>query len=304
MNAPAPSFSWNVGALPFVWGPLAAPTNAHGLPTSLPFALEISPDTGALVQSPNEKVSGALSRAYSEGSLMVGLMDEEGIGREYAEDFLRFLTSHVPRGALSGMRVLEIGCGTGYLLHRLRLLGADVWGVEPGAHGQAGARKYELPVVRDFFPSNEIRGTFDLVIMYAVLEHLEREVEEAAATLGASRIRTFFSIIAPTLLPAVTTGFALAFARAVGEYGSIVFISGNIRYKTEIAPQLIVEQLEEYNYAGAVALAVVLMVSSFAMLYVTNLNTVGNGAPVLTGPGIINKANAAKIAALAKQGTR
>src|SRR5438128_5199678 len=78
-----------------------------------------------------------------------------------------------------------------------------------------------------------------------VLEHLEREVEEAAATLGAGRIRTFFSIIAPTLLPAVTTGFALAFARAVGEYGSIVFISGNIRYKTEIAPQLIVEQLDE-----------------------------------------------------------
>src|SRR5881394_502507 len=103
-----------------------------------------------------------------------------------------------------------------------------------------------------------------------VLESLEREVEEASATLGAGRLRTFFSIIAPTLLPAVTTGFALAFARAVGEYGSIVFISGNIRYQTEIAPQLIVERLEEYNYPGAVALAVVLMVSSFAMLYVIN----------------------------------
>jgi sulfate transport system permease protein len=111
---------------------------------------------------------------------------------------------------------------------------------------------------------------FAVRTLQPVLEHLEREVEEAAATLGASRIRTFFSIIAPTLLPAVTTGFALAFARAVGEYGSIVFISGNIRYKTEIAPQLIVEQLEEYNYPGAVALAVVLMVGSFAMLYVIN----------------------------------
>ena len=111
---------------------------------------------------------------------------------------------------------------------------------------------------------------FAVRTLQPVLENLEREVEEAAATLGASRIRTFFSIIAPTLLPAVTTGFALAFARAVGEYGSIVFISGNIRYQTEIAPQLIVEQLEEYNYPGAVALAVVLMVSSFAMLYVIN----------------------------------
>lgn len=111
---------------------------------------------------------------------------------------------------------------------------------------------------------------FAVRTLQPVLETLEREVEEAAATLGASRIRTFFSIIAPTLLPAVTTGFALAFARAVGEYGSIVFISGNIRYQTEIAPQLIVERLEEYNYPGAVALAVVLMVSSFAMLYVIN----------------------------------
>jgi sulfate/thiosulfate transport system permease protein len=111
---------------------------------------------------------------------------------------------------------------------------------------------------------------FAVRTLQPVLEHLEREVEEAAATLGSSRIRTFVSIIAPTLLPAIITGFALAFARAVGEYGSIVFISGNIRYKTEIAPQLIVEQLEEYNYPGAVALAVVLMVSSFAMLYVIN----------------------------------
>ena len=111
---------------------------------------------------------------------------------------------------------------------------------------------------------------FAVRTLQPVLEHLEREVEEAAATLGASRIRTFVSIIAPTLLPAIITGFALAFARAVGEYGSIVFISGNIRFKTEIAPQLIVEQLEEYNYPGAVALAVVLMVSSFAMLYVIN----------------------------------
>jgi sulfate transport system permease protein len=111
---------------------------------------------------------------------------------------------------------------------------------------------------------------FAVRTLQPVLEHLEREVEEAAATLGASRIRTFFSIIAPTLMPAIITGFALAFARAVGEYGSIVFISGNIRYKTVIAPQLIVQQLEGYNYAGAVALAVVLMVSSFAMLYVIN----------------------------------
>jgi sulfate transport system permease protein len=103
-----------------------------------------------------------------------------------------------------------------------------------------------------------------------VLENLEREVEEAAATLGASRLRTFFSIIAPTLLPTVITGFALAFARAIGEYGSVVFISGNLPYKTEIAPYLIVMRLEEYDYSGAMALAVVLLVISFLMLAVIN----------------------------------
>jgi sulfate transport system permease protein len=104
-----------------------------------------------------------------------------------------------------------------------------------------------------------------------VLENFEREVEEVAATLGAGRLRTFISVIAPSLLPAVITGFALAFARAIGEYGSIVFISGNLPFKTEIAPYLIVIRLEEYDYAGAMALAVVLLAFSFALLAVINL---------------------------------
>jgi sulfate transport system permease protein len=104
-----------------------------------------------------------------------------------------------------------------------------------------------------------------------VLQNLEREVEEAAATLGASRLRTFLTIIAPTLFPPMLTGFALAFARAIGEYGSIVFISGNKPYKTEIAPYLIVMRLEEYNYNGAIALAVVLLVFSFLLLAGINL---------------------------------
>jgi sulfate/thiosulfate transport system permease protein len=104
-----------------------------------------------------------------------------------------------------------------------------------------------------------------------VLEHLEREVEEAAATLGAGRLRTFISVIAPSLVPALLTGFALAFARAIGEYGSVVFISGNLPYKTEISPYLIVMRLEEYDYSGAIALAVVLLVFSFVLLAIINL---------------------------------
>jgi sulfate transport system permease protein len=104
-----------------------------------------------------------------------------------------------------------------------------------------------------------------------VIENIEREVEEASATLGAGRLRTFVSVIAPSLLPPVITGFALAFARAIGEYGSIVFISGNLPFKTEIAPYLIVIRLEEFDIPGALALAVVLLVFSFVLLAIINL---------------------------------
>jgi sulfate/thiosulfate transport system permease protein len=112
---------------------------------------------------------------------------------------------------------------------------------------------------------------FAVRTLQPVLQNLEREVEEAAATLGAGRLRTFASVIAPSLLPAVLTGFALAFARAIGEYGSIVFISGNLPFQTEIAPYLIVMRLEEYNYSGAIALAVVLLAFSFLLLGAINL---------------------------------
>ena len=104
----------------------------------------------------------------------------------------------------------------------------------------------------------------------SVVDNLEQEVEEAAATLGASRLRTFFQILAPTLFPTVLTGFALAFARAVGEYGSIVFVSGNLPRKTEIVPSLIVYQLEEHNLPAATAIAAVLLLASFAVLSVIN----------------------------------
>ena len=103
-----------------------------------------------------------------------------------------------------------------------------------------------------------------------VLQDLEPELEEAAASLGANRLSTFARVIFPTLWPALATGFALAFARAVGEYGSVVFISGNLPLKTEIAPLLIVTKLEEWDYAGATAIAAVMLVVSFALLLAIN----------------------------------
>ena len=99
-----------------------------------------------------------------------------------------------------------------------------------------------------------------------VLQDLEAELEEAAACLGASRFQTFVRVVGPTLLPAVITGFALAFARGIGEYGSVVFVSGNMPYKTEIAPVLVVARLEEFAYGEAAAIAVVLLAISFTTL--------------------------------------
>jgi len=104
-----------------------------------------------------------------------------------------------------------------------------------------------------------------------VLQDLERELEEAAATLGASRLQTFRRVIAPALMPAVITGFALAFARALGEYGSVVFISGNMPMRTEVLPLLIMAKLEQFDYQGATAIALVMLVVSFAMLFLINL---------------------------------
>lgn len=104
-----------------------------------------------------------------------------------------------------------------------------------------------------------------------VLSDLEVELEEASAALGANRFQTITKVILPILFPALLTGFALAFARGVGEYGSVIFIAGNQPYQTEIAPLLIISRLEEYDYAGATTIAVVMLVISFILLLVINL---------------------------------
>ncbi|WP_242218332.1 sulfate ABC transporter permease subunit CysT [Shinella zoogloeoides] len=104
-----------------------------------------------------------------------------------------------------------------------------------------------------------------------IMEEIDSEVEEAAATLGANRFQTVFRVLLPGLAPAILTGFALAFARGVGEYGSVIFIAGNIPYVSEIAPLLIVIRLEEFNYGAATAIATIMLALSFAMLLVINL---------------------------------
>jgi sulfate transport system permease protein len=103
-----------------------------------------------------------------------------------------------------------------------------------------------------------------------VLEDIDREEEEAAATLGASRGQSFLRVLFPAAWPALLTGFTLAFARALGEYGSVVFISGNLPMKTEILPLLIMAKLEQFDYAGATALALVMLLASFGLIFLIN----------------------------------
>jgi sulfate transport system permease protein len=103
-----------------------------------------------------------------------------------------------------------------------------------------------------------------------ILEDLDAEYEEAAASLGASRSQTFLRVVLPTLLPALMTGFALAFARAVGEYGSVIFIAGNIPMVSEITPLIIITKLEQYDYVGATSVAAVMLVVSFVLLLIIN----------------------------------
>lgn len=112
---------------------------------------------------------------------------------------------------------------------------------------------------------------FSVRMVQPLIVEIDREVEEAAATLGASRARVLRTVLLPSLLPAILTGFALAFARAVGEYGSVIFIAGNMPYVSEIAPLLIIIKLEEFNYAGATAIATIMLALSFTTLLIINL---------------------------------
>ena len=144
-------------------------------------------------------------------------------------------------------------------------------------HGVLGEHLAKLGVKVAFTPLGVTMALTFIGIPFVVrtvqpvLEEIDPDVEEAAAVLGATRFQTFRRVIFPSLLPATLTGFALAFARSLGEYGSVVFISGNMPMRTEITPLLIVTKLEQYDYAGATAIAAVMLLASFGMLLLVNL---------------------------------
>lgn len=157
--------------------------------------------------------------------------------------------------AVSGVALVTLYARTGWIGRWLDPLGIHVAYAVPGII--VALTMIGLPfVVRTVQPA---------------LEDLERETEEAAASLGASNVQTFRRVILPTILPSLLTGFALAFARGVGEFGSVYFIAGNMPMKTEIAPLLILIKLEQFDYVGATAIGVVMLVASFLLLLAINL---------------------------------
>jgi sulfate transport system permease protein len=157
--------------------------------------------------------------------------------------------------AVAGIALTAVYSQNGYLGEKLARLGIKVAFTELGV------------IVALTF----IGIPFVVRTVQPVLEEIDVDVEEAAAVLGASRLQTFWRVLLPGMIPAVLTGFALAFARALGEYGSVVFISGNMPLRTEIVPLLIVTKLEQYDYAGATAIASVMMIAAFMVLFGINL---------------------------------
>jgi sulfate transport system permease protein len=169
--------------------------------------------------------------------------------------------------AVAGIALTTLYAGNGWLGSRLAPLGIKI------AYAPLGV------VVALTF----VGLPFVVRTVQPVLRDLPMAVEEASASLGAGRHQTFFRIIFPELLPAAATGFTLAFARGLGEYGSVIFISGNMPLKTEITPLLIMIKLEEYDYAGAAVIALVFLAISFAALLVVNGLSLRSGRPVRAG---------------------
>lgn len=157
--------------------------------------------------------------------------------------------------AVAGIALTTIYAPNGWLGHPLAALGI-----------KAAYTAFGVTIALTF-----IGLPFVVRTVQPVLEDLDKELEEAAASLGARRWQTFIRVLLPTILPAALTGFAMAFARAVGEYGSVIFIAGNMPMRTEITPLLIITKLQEYDYAGATAIAVAMLVVSFVLLLPINL---------------------------------
>lgn len=212
-------FPYYIGKIPFVYTTNETPNNANGIPNFHDFSIDFDPETGVLTQVENELTGRYLNAAYIEGSKITGHMDDYDLGKMYSNDFLDFLIKK--ENDITGKTVLEIGCGTGYLLNCLKNLGANVTGIEPGEDNHNASHVYDINVISDFFPSDKVKETFDIIIFYNVLEHV-------------SDLNVFLSHVKKHLNPKGRVYFAVPDCGKSIELGDIsMFIHEHIHYFTE-----------------------------------------------------------------------
>lgn len=159
--------------LPFIYELQKTPNNHVGIPNCLPFILTIDTKYNLVKQEYSEIVNANLNKAYQISSILGGNTTEDEAGEAYANSMISFINKTYKK-PLSGIKVLDIGCGTGYLLYKLKKLGCEVYGIEPGQQAKIGIDKYNIPIVIDFFPTDKINHKFDLIISTLVLEHIEK----------------------------------------------------------------------------------------------------------------------------------
>ena len=166
----------NLGPIPFHIGSRDTPHN-DPFPDEFPFAAQFDEKLGVISQIPDSEVVTMLVRAYAAGSQLGTPMNSYGLGKATCEDFLGFMQSALRNPAWSCMRVLEIGCGTGYLLASLKALGADVLGIEPGTNSAIHAEHAGIRVLHQPFETTSLDGQFDLIVHYGVLEHVAEPLD-------------------------------------------------------------------------------------------------------------------------------
>lgn len=163
-------FPYNIGKIPFYYTDLDNPHNPEGIPDFLDFNIDFDRITGTLTQKYDDNIQSLLNKAYSNGSQITGYMDDYEFGEKYTKDFLDFIIKN--EGDIKGCSVLEIGCGTGFLLSLLENMGASVTGIEPGKQAEKGIKKYKINIINDYYPSENIDKKYDIIIFYNVLEHI------------------------------------------------------------------------------------------------------------------------------------
>lgn len=224
---------FQIGSIPFYFSCLDSPHNPDGLPDVFDFS--IREEDGVIKQTPNDRLRELLSIAYKKGSQILE-MNDDGIGKYYADDFLKYICNidlYIEK-----KEILEIGCGTGYLLSRLQFLGANVMGVEPGAHSAIGSGMYSLNIVNNFFENVKFDKKFDIVICYCVLEHIYN-------------LDVFFNKIKEILNPDGIILLAVPNCKSYIDSGDVsIFIHEHWNYFT---PQSLESTANNYGFAAKIS---------------------------------------------------